>query len=353
MNARPENPGAVQLRPPQMIHSLTSGFQTVANNIHLILLPVALDLLLWFGPHLRLKALVEPFILDLIKFVRLTSPIEMRSVWDGMETLWQTFLNQFNLISVMSTFPIGVPSLMVSQSPLQTPVGAAPLYELSSTVGAALAWLALGLAGLGLGTFYFAWIVRGCARLQASLECDESSFPRKFNGKIPPLHPRVLVWQGLQVLAIIVFLALLFIVIVIPAVFMASLLSLISPFLAQAALLFLTFSAMWFLIPLVFSPHGIFLCGFSVINAMISSAQVVRYSLPGTGLFLVSAIVLNRGLGVLWRVPTEDSWLALVGIFGHAFIATALLAASFIYYRSGLAYVQSIRNLTLAKRSLQ
>jgi hypothetical protein len=37
----------------------------------------------------------------------------------------------------------------------------------------------------------------------------------------------------------------------------------------------------------------------------------------------------------------------LVGIAGHAFITTGLLAASFIYYRNGLAYIQSIRKLAI------
>ena len=353
MNARPENPSAERSPPPQLIQSLTGGFNAVANNIYLILLPAALDLLLWFGPHLRMKTLIEPVVLDFLKFIRQTAPLEMRPMWDGMENLWQAFLNQFNLVSMLSTFPIGVPALMVSQSPLQTPMGAAPVIELTSVAGIALIWLGLCLAGLGLGTFYFAWVVQGCARALTGIDCGENNPTRGFGGKIPPLRPDILAWQGMQILAIVIMLVVLVMVIVVPSIFLASFLALISPFLAQAALIFIMFSAVWFLVPLVFSPHGIFLCGLSVINSMLSSARVVRYSLPGTGTFLLTAIILNQGLGVLWRVPPEDSWLTLVGIFGHAFIATGLLAASFIYYRGGLVYVQSLRNLSLNRRGLQ
>jgi hypothetical protein len=45
-------------------------------------------------------------------------------------------------------------------------------------------------------------------------------------------------------------------------------------------------------------------------------------------------------LDTLWRVPDEKSWLSLVGVAGHAFISTSLLAASFIYYRDTSRWVQ-------------
>ncbi|MBE0696509.1 MAG: hypothetical protein IH586_06265, partial [Anaerolineaceae bacterium] len=206
MNATPENPSAVQTRPPQLIQSLTSGFNAVANNIHLILLPIALDLLLWFGPHLRMKALVEPVVVDLIKLLRQTSSLDMRPMWDSLEKLWKLFLNQFNLVSALSTFPIGIPSMMVSQSPLQTPIGAAPVVELSSTIEIALLWLGLSFAGLGLGTFYFSWVAQGCSLSLTRAECGENVRIPESAGKTPPLRPDILAWQGLQVLAIIIIL---------------------------------------------------------------------------------------------------------------------------------------------------
>jgi hypothetical protein len=51
------------------------------------------------------------------------------------------------------------------------------------------------------------------------------------------------------------------------------------------------------------------------------------------------------GQSLLWRTPPDTSWMTLVGIFGNAFINTALLAASFIYYRNGLSYMQAMRKL--------
>jgi len=351
MNATPSKPDPARIRPPQLIQSLSGGFNAVASHIYLILLPVALDLLLWFGPHLRIKNLVQPVVTDLVQIARSSSALENRALWDGMETLWAEFLEGFNLTSLLSTFPVGVPALMSAQLPMRTPVGTPPIIEAASSGQVILGWLALTLTGLALGTVYFAGIAQCCGRAAAEIECDSSLPERQQGGPIPPFKLRVLAWQGLQVVMMLLIMAAAAVVLMIPAVMMTSFLFLISPLLSQFVLLLISFSAVWFLIPLVFSPHGIFLCGLSVFNAMLSSTRVVRFALPGTGLFLVAAVVIYQGLGILWRVPPDNSWMTLVGIFGHAFISTGLLAASFIYYRNGLAYVQSLRRLSFRSAS--
>jgi hypothetical protein len=66
---------------------------------------------------------------------------------------------------------------------------------------------------------------------------------------------------------------------------------------------------------------------------ILSSLQMTRFSLPNSSLFVLTVLFISIGLNYLWRIPEPDSWMLLVGIFGHAFITTALLAASFIYYR--------------------
>jgi len=59
-------------------------------------------------------------------------------------------------------------------------------------------------------------------------------------------------------------------------------------------------------------------------------------------LFLLSTIIISQGLDFLWRTPQENSWLTLIGIAGHAFISTAILATSFIYYRDVNAWLQVV-----------
>jgi hypothetical protein len=51
------------------------------------------------------------------------------------------------------------------------------------------------------------------------------------------------------------------------------------------------------------------------------------------------AIVISQGMDLIWLNPAADTWMALVGIFGHAFITTGLLAGSFIFYRDLSSWV--------------
>jgi Ni,Fe-hydrogenase I cytochrome b subunit len=84
--------------------------------------------------------------------------------------------------------------------------------------------------------------------------------------------------------------------------------------------------------PVFFSAHGIFALRLDAFRSILNSLRMVRYTLPNTGLFLLAFLLINEGMNFLWRTPQQASWWMLVGIAGHAFVSTALLAASFIYY---------------------
>lgn len=368
MNAAPENSTPPVVRPPQLIQSLTVGFNALANNVYLLLLPVALDLLLWFGPHMRIKELAQPGVVELLGMMRSSQPAEVLPMINNMEQVWTVFLDRFNLLSLLSTFPVGVPALMVAQYPMQTPLGDPRVVEVGSFWGFLLFWLVLTLVGFALGTLYFSGLAQTCARqmrqAQIDTDCDallpgqpemapqmsaEAPVPalNQRSNRLPPFRLSTLAWQYMQMIALMILLMIILMVLLVPTLILATFLALISPMVAQVALLLASFSAIWFLVPLIFSPHGVFMCGQSVLHAMLNSARLVRQSMPGTGLFLLVAVVLNQGMSVLWRTPPETSWMALVGVFGHAVITTGLLASSFVYYRGGLNYLQFIRRLSI------
>jgi hypothetical protein len=98
----------------------------------------------------------------------------------------------------------------------------------------------------------------------------------------------------------------------------------------------------WLVVPLFFTPHGIFVRKQNAIISIMSSLRMSRFTLPTSSMFVLSVFLLSRGLGYLWKVPTSDSWLMLVGIAGHAFISTTLLAASFVYYRDMNDWLQNV-----------
>ena len=68
---------------------------------------------------------------------------------------------------------------------------------------------------------------------------------------------------------------------------------------------------------------------------------MVRYSLPNIGWFSMLVIVLGQGMDMIWHIAPANTWMTLVGIFGHAFVSTSLLAASFFYYRDINLWIES------------
>jgi hypothetical protein len=113
----------------------------------------------------------------------------------------------------------------------------------------------------------------------------------------------------------------------------------------QIALLALIIFAgllIWLLIPLVFSPHGIIVNRYTIWVSMRESIRLTRWTLPTTSLLLLCILLLSEGLNMVWSLPEETSWWTLVGIVGHAFVSTSLLAASFVYYRDADRWVQQV-----------
>ena len=90
---------------------------------------------------------------------------------------------------------------------------------------------------------------------------------------------------------------------------------------------------LWVMFPLVFSPLGVILDQRKVWQSVIESIRLTRFTLPTTGVLFIVMIVISEGMDFLWNVPPETSWITLLAIAGHAFIAASLLATYFIYYR--------------------
>lgn len=310
------------ITPPRLISSILTGFNTVANHIGLILFPVILDLIIWMGPHLRLKELLSPLVANMIRMLETYNSPEVTELISGAQQAWEILLDRLNLTGSLSTFPIGIPSMVAGSGINQTPLGLPLMIEVNSLGLALLIFFGLVVIGISLGSVYFGEIARRTA-------------PQKPSTSINIIAGNMIKGLGLTFLLLIILL-----IMSIPALFMVSLVALFSPFLSQILLFGISFVFLWILVPLVFSPHGIFANQLSISRSVITSIRVVRAFLPGTGMFLLVSILLAQVLDRLWQAPPGNSWLMLIGITGHAFIYTSLLAASFIYYRQGLEWTQ-------------
>jgi hypothetical protein len=304
--------------PPGIIGSLRVGFDTIAGHITAITLPLALDLLLWLGPHVSVNQLIQP-VLEQFQSFASSSGISASDIKNAMD-MYTQFFQQFNLFGILRTFPIGVPSLMSGEMPTGSPLGAPIVLQVDS-LGHLLGLLfLLTLCGWTFGGLYFRWI--------ASLIATDASAT---TGRA---ISQTLLYSFLWFL--------LAWMIGIPIGLLLYILFAINSLLGEGALLVLGFLSMWLIVPIFFSPFGIYLHKQNVFMSFLSSIQLTRFALPTSSLFVLTMFLIGIGLNFLWAIPANDSWLALVGILGHAFIMTALLASSFVYYRDTTAWLQTV-----------
>jgi len=309
--------------PPRLIPSLVQGFNAVANNVYLILFPVFLDLLLWLGPRLHVKKFFLPIVIEAAELSATTYGEQTAGLVETSREIWTAILDQFNLLFSLRTIPVGVPSLLVSYFAERNPLGMPLAIEVTS--GSMITtWITvLLLGGLMLGSIYYA--------LTAHVVVGKK-----------PFNFSTIIKQSVQALILSLILLVAALLLALPASCLLSSLVLIMPSIGSLPFMILGLVMVWVLLPLVFSPHGIFAGDLKATRSIVTSFRLVRSMMAGTGMFFIMVIIIGYGMNILWATPEADSWLLLVGILGHAFISSGLLAASFKFYDHGVKWQQDV-----------
>jgi hypothetical protein len=312
--------------PPGVMGPLKDGFYAVSSHVWLILLPLLLDIVLWLGPRLSVGTLVSPFFKLVFSQMRttLTSSSDVQRFTE-YQSAFSEVLERFNLLSLLGrlqTFPVGISSLLAQTMPAKNPLGSQDVVQITSLPGLlGLAFLFIVISWV-IGGLYFHWV----------------------SGTI--LGNRVtmisLSWAIVQTVILSVIWVVALMIVLVPVMVILTFVTLLSPLLASGVLLLALFFSFWLIVPLFFTPHGIFVRRQNAFYSIFTSLRMARFTLPTSALFVLCVFLLTTGLNYLWSVPTGDSWMLLVGIAGHAFITTALLAASFVYYRDMNAWLQRV-----------
>lgn len=305
--------------PPGVINSLRAGFDSIANHIGAIFLPLSLNIFLWLGPRLKMDVLYQSIKDDMIRIWQLlgvsAEQIQLMMIQNDATSA------SLNLFSLLRTLPVGTSSLFPFRGVESTPLGEPAIWQVS---GLTFPFLMMSLVFVGwvLGAFYFRTVA------SAAMPDDKD-----------PIH---IMNAILQTIFISILCGILFL-------FIAPFLTLIlgfafqlGSFVAILLVLFLSLTSMWVIVPIFFLPHAVFVFQANVFRAIKSSLNFVRFTLPNSSLFILTVAILAYGLNFLWRIPNTDSWLTLIGIFGHAFVTTALLAGSFIYYRDMTVWATTV-----------
>jgi hypothetical protein len=306
--------------PPGIINSIKAGFDIIATHISAILLPLLLNLFLWLGPRLRMVALFNSMKADVFSIWK-SSGIPAEDIQRAMG-LYENTIPRINLFWIFHTIPIGISSLFLPQKISQTPLGDPANLQVSAT----------NLLGWIFFLVFFGWIGGGMYfRSVAWLSMG--------NKDVPPMSVSHAI---AQTILLSISWIVLFFFLGVPVFLVLAVVLQFSTTIANLLILFLCLASMWVIVPLFFWPHGIFIKQQNVINAILSSFQLMRFTLPTSSLFVLTVFLLAFGLNFLWSIPSEDSWMMLLGIFGQSFVTTALLAASFVYYRDMSIWLQNM-----------
>jgi hypothetical protein len=190
-------------------------------------------------------------------------------------------------------------------------------------------WSLMNIIGLLMGTLYF--------KVVAQAVLSEGINWRLAIGQWP--------WASLQIIVLTILLFALLSITTFPFLCIFSFILTSGLGLEQLVLFGMVIFGLlwiWFLLPFLYSPHGVFGIGENAWQSLKRSARLTRATMPSTGLLLLTIIILSEGLRKLWTLPPDTSWWLLVGIAGHAFVTTSLLAATFVFYKESNTWVNQI-----------
>lgn len=318
--------------PPSLMNALMAGFDTVTAHITLILFPIALDLLLWLGPRLKIGVVVDPYLKQLVAYSGLENPAQATGGAQIVEQASKFVAERLNLFALLRTYPVGIPSLMWWRLPAETP-GPAPLsWNALGGVMFPVVILVLITFGLILGAFYFISVSQMTLSREASWRNIFQALPN----------------ASRQVIVLSLFWLLLFLAVTVPASCIIVPLMSGNDLIGRLGVFMYAALLLWLAFPLILSPYGIFVHKDTALASIRRGVRITRMTLPTTSMLFLVILVISEGMDILWNSTPDKSWMSAIGIAGHAFITTALLAASFIYYKEADQWVQ----ITLARLKL-
>src|SRR3989337_1854073 len=292
-----------------VLRTLAAAFDRMTARPYLILTALALDLFLWFGPRLNLAGVFNAFAASLASPT--AGPPELAAQVALAKEMLTEFGGRFNLFSTLSSFPIGVPSLMSATMPITSPLGSPQVIPLSDPVAILLLWTAMTVVGLGLASLYHAAVATAASPTS-------------------PVAGSWGLWVTVMAMAVVAYIGMGIIVLV--SLMAASVVTLITPFLGTGVA-FLGFTLLfWMAVYLIFTPHGLVRYLLGLVPSMRESVRIVRRDFFAVVGLLATLAILSLATGLVWELPPAASWFSGLAVIGHAFVSAMLLVASYGFY---------------------
>ncbi len=300
-----------------VIDSLSAGFHAVARHPWLILPPVVLDLLLWLGPRLSVRPLVEQM-LALWQGVMLSGSSEAAQPMTRLVTeMLGSEGQEMNLLLLLSNRLVGQPSLAV----LLPGGGWGGVVEIRSFLVAAIGFIVFSAIGLLIAALYLS-LIAGQLREDGP---DWQGFGRR------------LVSRWLQLVLYLIALAMILVAIAVPFSAAVTIAMWLGPTVGTALIstisIVMIWLVLWMFLSLFFVADAIVLDDVHVITAIWRSVNIVGRNFWATvGLWLLTELIMV-GFSIIWERLSLWPAGAVVSVVANAYLGTGLAAASIIFYR--------------------
>jgi len=315
-----------------LIDSISEGYAAINRRPWLVLVPIVLNLYLWFGAQLSFGPLIHDFH-DWMRQIQATSPqqTELQAQYDQLLAFSQVDMREpiaiFNYIPttiyVLNALgtgggPLGLP--MIQALPQLIDGQSASTIEISSAEGMFLAFVLLNAIALPLSVSFLVKVAEAVRGEWMS----SATWARRAGRTMLAL---------LGCIGILVGVAL---ALGLPFLFFATLLLWFSPAIGTFALVIIWVALFWIRIYINFAREAIFVSDMGPLRAIYTSFNVVRRNVWGTLGFLGISLVITLGCSLIWQRLAESTIGLIVAIVGSAYVGSGLLAARMAFYRERL-----------------
>jgi hypothetical protein len=309
-----------QASPNGVIEALSAGYAAINRHLWVLLLPILVDLILWFGPHVSYSPLVDPTVTRASEWARQVTPGPRRAprnpeLASSVDDARQWLITRTGEVNVLS---------LVARGPVALPILAAPSargdFAFVSDWGAGVGLLlGVALSGLFLGGCFYSGV--------AAASTGRPSNPLTLGRRTPRQVARVL---GLVAALIGTGLLL-----GLPVVLLIAFTAVVAPIVATLGVVLIGVAGACVVLHLFFALDAIFVSDVGPLQAIQRSVAVVRRHLwPSLALMLLTWLIL-AGMSRVWDVVASNVQAPFgtgLSILGNAYIASGLIAASMIFY---------------------
>jgi hypothetical protein len=316
MMARREAP------PTGVIETLSAGYSALNRQLWVLLLPIALNVFLWLGPHVSYSPLVDPVVTDATEWTRQVAlgprrAIRNADVLTQFEQSRQYVIahsDDVNGLSALAWGPLALPNLVSLPGSGSDEVA----FVNGWTDGLILLCACVGL-GLLLGGWFYGGLALASTRAPGGPLAAGRGVPRA-------------VLDVLGLVAVLIGAALL---LGLPVLLLIGFSVLVSPPVAVLGAVLLCVGVLFAVVHLFFAVVAIFVSSAGPLAAIQRSVGLVRRHLwPSVALILLTWLIL-AGMGRVWEVLAsnlQSPFGVVLGILGNAYVASGLIAASMIFY---------------------